>query len=66
MLKHINFNTDYVVYVADIDECTLGVHGCSRNAECVNTEGSYTCSCQQEFVGDGIMCLNSKIYAHKY
>ena len=48
--------------IIDIDECTLGVHGCSRNAECVNTEGSYTCSCQQDFVGDGRLCLNSKAY----
>ena len=27
----------------DMDECTLGINGCNQN--CVNTNGSYLCSC---------------------
>ena len=29
--------------LSDVDECTLGINGCNQN--CVNTEGSYLCSC---------------------
>ena len=29
--------------LSDIDECTLGINGCNQN--CVNTDGSYLCSC---------------------
>ena len=29
--------------LSDVDECTLGSNGCNQN--CVNTEGSYLCSC---------------------
>ena len=60
MLYNIIIILKSLICITDIDECTLGVHGCSRNAECINTEGSYTCSCQHGFVGDGIICLNSK------
>ena len=29
--------------LSDMDECTLGINEC--NQDCVNTEGSYLCSC---------------------
>ena len=29
--------------MSDMDECTLGINGCNQN--CVNTDGSYLCSC---------------------
>ena len=34
-------------YLLDIDECSEGVSGCSQI--CVNTIGSYTCSCQNGY-----------------
>ncbi|XP_078670977.1 polycystin-1-like protein 2 isoform X2 [Branchiostoma floridae x Branchiostoma belcheri] len=29
---------------SDVDECTTGVHKCSRDELCVNTNGSFTCA----------------------
>ena len=33
-----------IINVSDIDECTLNIAGCDHN--CINTFGSFTCSCQ--------------------
>ena len=43
-------------YNKDIDECTNGSNDCDENADCSNTDGSYTCSCQSGFSGDGMNC----------
>ena len=40
----------------DIDECTSGVHDCSDVAVCLNTPGSYNCSCREGYDGDGYNC----------
>ena len=41
----------------DIDECEAGTVSCHTNAECTNTDGSYTCSCSSGFSGDGMSCV---------
>ncbi|XP_064598653.1 latent-transforming growth factor beta-binding protein 4-like [Liolophura sinensis] len=41
----------------DRNECD-GVSPCSHNADCVNTVGSYRCSCQSGFKGNGIVCTD--------
>ena len=41
----------------DIDECEAGIVSCDTNAECNNTDGSYTCSCSSGFSGDGMRCV---------
>ena len=41
---------------ADIDECLLDSHSCDRNAMCMNTDGSFTCSCSPGTTGDGFSC----------
>ena len=41
---------------ADIDECASGVHSCHKFASCTNTVGSYSCSCNHPFTGDGRTC----------
>ena len=46
---------NYVLNFIDLDECTLHVHGCNMNAECTNTIGSFSCSCMEGFVGDGVI-----------
>lgn len=33
----------------DIDECTLGIADCGLNSDCLNTVGSYVCSCNRGF-----------------
>lgn len=41
---------------SDIDECSADSSPCDENADCINTKGSYTCSCKQGFDGDGTTC----------
>ena len=42
--------------VTDIDECTTNAHDCHLDATCSNTGGSFTCSCNQGYSGDGKQC----------
>ena len=42
--------------VTDIDECTTNKHDCHLYATCSNTGGSFTCSCNQGYSGDGKQC----------
>ena len=51
-------------FTEDVDECALGIHMCSENSVCVNTEGEYVCDCQPGFYGTycgGDYC-NSGLY----
>ena len=43
-------------FFTDVDECAPGTNDCDRNAECTNTEGSFTCNCKPGFTGSGFMC----------
>ena len=40
----------------DIEECEENRDNCHRNAECENTIGSFTCTCDDGYVGDGVSC----------
>ena len=40
----------------DIDECNIVPSVCDPNADCQNNDGSYLCSCQPGFIGDGKTC----------
>ena len=42
--------------VTDVDECSGGTHDCDSNADCTNTVGSFSCSCQSGYNGDGQTC----------
>ena len=37
----------------DIDECTLSIDDCVDGATCMNTAGSFTCTCPPGYSGDG-------------
>jgi len=41
---------------SDINECSAALSDCDVNADCQNTQGSYTCSCIAGFTGDGKTC----------
>ena len=43
----------------DIDECASGTHDCSSVALCLNTAGSYNCSCHDGYDGDGFNCTGT-------
>ena len=47
-------------YFVDIDECDTGVgtHNCSNNGTCADVDGSYSCSCDDGYTGDGFNCTS--------
>ena len=46
----------------DIDECAAGTHDCSEKGSCTNTAGSFTCSCESGYSGDGKICTGTVLY----
>ena len=42
--------------ISDFDECASNIHNCDLAASCSNTEGSFTCSCNNGYIGDGHQC----------
>ena len=48
---------------ADLDECALGVDNCTRNANCTNTPGSFFCTCEVGYSGDGTVECIGRIYS---
>ena len=45
-----------IFFSLDQDECSAEDHNCNPNADCVNTPGSYRCTCKEGFNGDGFSC----------
>ena len=41
------------VIPTDIDECARNGHNCDTNADCSDTDGSFVCSCNDGFSGNG-------------
>ena len=41
---------------ADLDECSLGTGNCDSNATCSNTPGSFDCTCNPGYSGNGESC----------
>ncbi|XP_028410393.1 adhesion G protein-coupled receptor E1-like [Dendronephthya gigantea] len=44
------------MYNADENECALETHRCDSHATCSNTIGTYTCTCNRGFNGNGTVC----------
>ena len=41
---------------SDVNECSRGTHNCHSNARCTNTGGSFRCTCNRGYVGNGTDC----------
>ena len=48
----------------DIDECLTSKHTCHDNATCTDTDGSYNCTCNTGYEGDGVNCTGICIEYH--
>ena len=53
--KRVNLSNNLII-LSDINECKEGIHTCDDNAKCTNTDGSFTCSCNEGYTGDGQTC----------
>ena len=41
----------------DIDECVASMdNDCDTDANCINTPGNYSCTCNKGYTGDGMTC----------
>ena len=50
----------FILY-SDVNEC-LTERPCDGNATCADTLGSYTCTCNAGFTGDGVTCQSKSIH----
>ncbi|KAL9961058.1 hypothetical protein ACROYT_G029938 [Oculina patagonica] len=53
--KYDPLSISYTV-LSDLDECKTLSDNCDVNADCQNTVGSYTCTCNAGYTGDGENC----------
>ena len=45
----------------DVNECSMNMSRCDENANCTNTDGSYNCSCNHGYEGDGFKCTGNNL-----
>ena len=46
-----------VMISLDVDECeNVTLNNCDENADCLDTEGSFTCICREGYTGSGVDC----------
>ena len=60
MLKYSIIAT--LLRFSDVNECNTGGHNCHSEAKCNNTIGSFNCTCNEGYSGDGRSCAG--IYGH--
>ncbi|XP_078355380.1 retinoschisin-like, partial [Oculina patagonica] len=53
---YISMRVELYGCIEDEDECQNGAHNCSVNAQCINTFGSFNCTCLQGYSEDGVQC----------
>ena len=46
----------HAIICTDIDECGMSMFNCIPEAMCVNTIGSYVCTCSDGYCGNGTVC----------
>ena len=39
-----------------MDECSLSIDNCHENATCINNDGSFLCTCDSGYTGNGTLC----------
>ena len=61
----IEYTVKIMIYydVIDINEC-LTEKPCDGNATCADLFGSFTCTCNAGFTGDGVTCQSDCMHEH--
>ena len=55
--KDVAIHNSLAFHVTDVDECAASTdNNCDINADCTNTEGSFTCVCHHLYYSNGISC----------
>ena len=47
-----------ILLLTDVDECELDTNNCHMNATCADVIGSFICTCNSGFEGDGVNCTS--------
>ena len=56
LFRFLQFYTLFYILI-DINECEVGgANDCHANADCLNIDGSYNCTCNVGYTGTGILC----------
>ena len=62
-VKFLIFTPSFTKFFPDIDECSTNAHSCGVNAACNNTIGSYVCTCEAGYSGDGRTCTGKPFWS---
>ena len=46
----------FTIMSLDVNECMNSSNLCHSNANCINSDGSYVCTCMNGYTGDGFYC----------
>ena len=45
----------------DVDECSLSLENCHENSSCTNFNGSFLCTCDNGYTGNGTVCEGKQV-----
>lgn len=54
------FSVCLFYWFTDVDECMIDADNCDQNATCMNSIGSFICTCDSGFSGNGTVCRGKK------
>ena len=52
-----------IYYFSDRDECLTNTHNRDVNAYCTNSNGTFDCTCNEGFKGNGMICTGMHLYS---
>ncbi len=55
-IRSSNFQFFITLLYIDVNECSPELEKCGSNSQCVNTDGSFSCRCNEGYTGNGVTC----------
>ena len=53
------FHSIVLILFSDINECERTTDNCSEDAQCADTDGSFICTCNTGYSGNGVNCTST-------